>query len=207
MRQDGLEGEPSPLSENAMDELLAESRIRSKLRPKNTTFTQAFQSVMKSNSNEDLIAGFQTLIQIIEPLIELETMSNASGVERSRQNRTRTIFSQNCMVNNTVFCLNGQIEDLIIALGFTASEIGNPDLKPDFVFRHDESEAFVQLKLHNHTLKQAKLALEQSSSKSKDLLQQQATQCLESKSKKRVPTVGAATTSYSQPVKLHQPLH
>ena len=45
-------------------------------------------------------------------------------------------------------------------MGFTASEIGNPDLKPNFVFRHDESEPFIQLKLRNHTIKMALKAIE-----------------------------------------------
>ena len=93
MRENGVEDEASPLSETALEELLAESYVRSKLRPKHTTFQQAFQSVMQTNSGEDLIAGFSTLTRIIEPLIELETASRAHGVERSCQNRIRTIFS------------------------------------------------------------------------------------------------------------------
>mmetsp|Transcript_28273 Transcript_28273/g.37740 ORF Transcript_28273/g.37740 Transcript_28273/m.37740 type:complete len:99 (+) Transcript_28273:231-527(+) len=98
---------------------------------------------MQSNPGEDLVAGFTTLSCIVEPLLKLEVVSNAKGVERSRQLRFRTIFSQNCRVNNTLLSLEGQVEDLLIAMGFTPSEVGNPDLKPDFVFGHTESEPFI----------------------------------------------------------------
>ena len=47
-------------------------------------------------------------------------------------------------------------------MGFTACEIGNPDLKPNFVFKHSESEAFQQLKMYNHKIKQAVESLQSS---------------------------------------------
>ena len=46
MRKDGLENEPSPLSENAMEALLADSRKPSKMRIKEITFKEAFKRVM-----------------------------------------------------------------------------------------------------------------------------------------------------------------
>ena len=98
---------------------------------------------MKSNPSADLTLAFETLLSILGPLLQIEPMSRAQGVTRSLQTRYRTIYSQNSHVNNTLLCLNGGVEDLIVALGFTASEIGNPDLKPNFVFKHEESEAFV----------------------------------------------------------------
>ena len=108
---------------------------------------------MQSNRTEDLLTGFTTLTEIINPLLKLEVAAKAGGVERSQQARLRTIYSQNCRINNSVFSLSGQIEDLIIAMGFTACEIGNPDLKPNFVFRHSESEPFVQLGIYNETIR------------------------------------------------------
>ena len=117
---------------------------------------------MQANSSEDLVAGFTTLVDIVDPLLKLEVASHAMGVERSQQRRYRTIYSQNCQVNNTLLNLGGQIEDLIIAMGFTACEIGNPDLKPDFVFLHSESEPFVLLSMCNSTIKQAMEAMQKS---------------------------------------------
>ena len=66
-----------------MDELLADSRIYSKLKPKNESFEAAFKSVMQSNGTDDLIEGFKTLTEVIEPLLKLEVVSDAFGVERS----------------------------------------------------------------------------------------------------------------------------
>ena len=62
---------------------------------------------MQSNISEDLVAGFSTLVNIVEPLLKLEVASHADGVERSSQKRFRTIFSQNCQVNNTLLSLGG----------------------------------------------------------------------------------------------------
>ena len=52
-------------------------------------------------------------------------------------------------------------------MGFTASEVGNPDLKPNFIFRHSESEPFLQLKIQNRTIQLATKALEESIEKRK----------------------------------------
>ena len=70
----------------------------------------------------------------------------------SEQRKYRTIFSQNSAVNNHLLSLAGNIEDLIMAIGFTPVELGNPDLKPNFVFYGDCTEDFEELRKHTETI-------------------------------------------------------
>ena len=58
--------------------------------------------------------------------------------------------------------LSGQIEDLLLALGYEPVDLGNPDLKPDFVFRHDTKEAFQELREYVETIQSALSSLKKS---------------------------------------------
>lgn len=62
------------------------------------------------------------------------------------QSKFRTIFSENLIVNNKLLSVSGNIEDLLILMGYKTRDLGNPSLKPNFYFSSDEKEDFIILR-------------------------------------------------------------
>ncbi len=62
------------------------------------------------------------------------------------QSKFRTIFSENTVVNNQLFSLGGNVEDLLILMGYQTRDQGNPDLKPNFYFGSNEKEDFTRVR-------------------------------------------------------------
>ena len=100
-------------------------------------FDKCLLRVLKSNPGVDSLAGLTVLATICERIVDLEPKVS-SGIDRSAQNKTRTIYSQNTEVHNKLYSLEGSIESLIEAMGFTPLQLGNTSLKPNYVFRHQD---------------------------------------------------------------------
>jgi hypothetical protein len=49
-------------------------------------------------------------------------------------------------VNNKLLSLRGNVEDLLVLIGYSTREQGNPDMKPNFYFRSSESEDFKKVR-------------------------------------------------------------
>ena len=62
------------------------------------------------------------------------------------QSKFRTIFSENTNVNNKLLSISGNIEDLLILMGYQTRDQGNPSLKPNFYFASDEKEDFTKVR-------------------------------------------------------------
>lgn len=71
-------------------------------------------------------------------------------------------------MNNKLLLLQGGIEKMIELMGFKAMSLGNPALKPNYVFRHKETEHFENLR---YCLKQINdyLAVSQRNSKARPI--------------------------------------
>jgi len=82
------------------------------------------------------------LVKLLTNLLTLEDNCDAYGTERSMQSKFRTIFSENTTINNKLLSLSGNIEDLLILMGYKTRDLGNPSLKPNFYFSSSEKEDF-----------------------------------------------------------------
>lgn len=116
------------------------------MKPCCNDFSKILTQLKDRNDPEDLKIGYKVVVKLLDCLLEIEDQCDATGVERSLQAKKRTIFSQNAAVNNALFSLDGQIEDLFMNLGYIPVDLGNPDLKPNFMFKHTEKEAFKELR-------------------------------------------------------------
>jgi hypothetical protein len=109
------------------------------------TFNEALQKILQQNSTADLVEALLVVTRLIKNLLSLKENCDADGVDRSQQHKFRTIFSQNTVVNNKLLSLNGNIEDLLIMMGYTTQDLGNPDLKPNFYFSSRVKDDFIQI--------------------------------------------------------------
>ena len=58
-------------------------------------------------------------------------------------------------MNNYLLSLSGNIEDLLMTIGYTPVDLGNPDLKPNFVFYGDSADDFIELRKNIQTIDSA----------------------------------------------------
>ena len=98
------------------------------------------------NKRDDLIEALTILTKLLTNLVSLESKADAHGTERSMQSKFRTIFSENTVVNNSLLSIGGNIEDLLILMGYQTRDQGNPSLKPNFYFGSDEKEDFTRVR-------------------------------------------------------------
>jgi hypothetical protein len=62
------------------------------------------------------------------------------------QSKFRTIFSENPQVNNKLLSISGNIEDLLVLIGYSTRDLGNPDLKPNFFFSSSDACDFKKVR-------------------------------------------------------------
>lgn len=96
-----------------------------------------------------MIEALTILVKLLTNLLTVEDKCDAHGTERSMQSKFRTIFSENTTINNKLLSLSGNIEDLLILMGYKTRDQGNPSLKPNFYFSSSEKEDF-QLVKHQY---------------------------------------------------------
>jgi hypothetical protein len=97
-------------------------------------FQRQFLQIIQSNPAQETIAGLEILVRILQSFT----------IESSY--KQRTILSQNTQINNELLSLSGDIEALLEAIGFTKMPLGNPSLKPNYIFKHVTVESLESIK-------------------------------------------------------------
>jgi hypothetical protein len=82
------------------------------------SFDEALKNILKANKRDDLIEALTILTKVLTNLVSLEPKADAHGTERSMQSKFRTIFSENTVINNSLLSIGGNIEDLLILMGY-----------------------------------------------------------------------------------------